>query len=152
MKAACALLLALGACKDPASDPPAPVEPAPFRYETTGADVIRISTREGASPIGRVLVIVREENGVADDGVTSQGDVLFQGLTGDDGSCTGRLVRPLALRKLQVTLQHPGYEGRYDDPSLLQNFGPFAPAAWFSVDPTELASLTVDLHKKGTTP
>ena len=79
--------------------------------------------------------------------MTIAGDVLFQGLTDEQGRCQGRLTRTTATERLQITLQAPGYRGRYDDPRYLQAYGPTAPAAWFTVAPAELAGTHVDLAR-----
>lgn len=154
MKAAhLGLLLALASCQAPAPDGAAQAPaPVPFRFETTGADGVSVSIRDQAGPVPHARVVIREDHGVGDDGVSAPGGVLFEGLTGADGACRGRLVRPLELGRLQVSIHHPEYEGRHDDPARRDNLGPFAPAAWFSVEPAELAALSVDLHRKGVSP
>jgi hypothetical protein len=96
-------------------------------------------------PLPRVFVTIRAAQAPAEDGVTIAGDVLFQGLTDGEGRCQGRLTRPTTLERLQVTLQAPGHQGRYDDPRYRQAYGPAAPAAWFTVSPAELADTRVDL-------
>lgn len=142
-------LLVLVACGGaPADPPPTPPEPAPFRFETTGADEVNLLVTEGQTPLPRVFVVLRESVPLADDGVTDAGPVLFEGMTDDAGRCVGRLARPLALERIQVTLHSPGREGRYDDPARREAHGAAAPAAWFSVAPADLSRTHVTLARK----
>lgn len=138
----------LAACSHDGAAPPPAEEPVPFRFETTRADTIDLRVTSAQQPLPRVFVVLRERT--QPEG--SAGAVLFEGITDNEGRCQGRLARPLALERVQMTLLAPGYEGRFDDPTLRTMYGPMAPAAWFSLAPGELANLSLDLTRKETSP
>ena len=120
-------------------------EPFTLGMVETDRVSIRVESPAGA-PIARAIVMVRTVVPEQDYLVQASRELLFQGMTDENGVARGPLVRRSTDEKLDVVVLKPGFVGPYTDTSKLERFGEYAPASWQIVSAAAVTELHVPLR------
>lgn len=143
----CALLLAsalLAACVESPSATPVdagaePLPDAPFVFAMQDRLDLDIALTSASGPVETAHVLlwaIDDAGGAA---------VAWSGFAGTDGHARGRITLPLAVARLEVVVQAPGWQGPYTDESLRTQHGASAPAARVDADAAGLANLVLTM-------
>lgn len=147
------LFLLLGCAPAPGSPDkktPPPPDTSEFRYETSREVDFRLrlevdGTPEGGVHVQVVDVIPFPEGGEPPtEGIT--GNLYYQGVCDANGLVRSILRLPAAITEVDVVVTRPGARGPYSVPEWRSIWGPFAPAARWTVDVTDLTDLNVSLQ------
>ena len=109
---------------------------------------MHMTDTEGQDLLG-VQVTVRRASALPfDDPEYVPGEVLFRGRTGLDGKINMPTTFPAGMGDVEVVSHLRGYQGKFSEPKMLEDWGAFAPSSIVKLSADELGNFNLLLAEK----